>query len=143
MFDGCTSLTTAPELKAETLAGYCYGHMFSGCTNLTTAPALPATTLIHDCYSNMFQGCTSLTAAPTLSAKKLEAGCYKQMFYNCSNLSVIKMYATTNINALQCLFEWVKGVKQDNGFFHKNSITSLTPGESGIPIYWHVIDENL
>ena len=34
MFVGCTSLTTAPELSAETLAQSCYMEMFSGCTSL-------------------------------------------------------------------------------------------------------------
>jgi hypothetical protein len=45
MFDGCTSLTTAPALPATTLAANCYSYMFYGCTSLTSAPALPATTL--------------------------------------------------------------------------------------------------
>ena len=36
MFSGCTSLTSAPELPATTLARYCYGNMFSGCTKLNT-----------------------------------------------------------------------------------------------------------
>ena len=34
MFQGCTSLTQAPELPATTLASYCYYSMFSGCTSL-------------------------------------------------------------------------------------------------------------
>lgn len=34
--------------------------MFNGCTSLTTAPELPATTLAQGCYSNMFKGCSSL-----------------------------------------------------------------------------------
>jgi hypothetical protein len=34
--------------------------MFRGCTSLTTAPELPATTLASNCYHGMFQGCTSL-----------------------------------------------------------------------------------
>lgn len=33
-FRGCSSLTTAPELLANTLTDYCYMDMFSGCTNL-------------------------------------------------------------------------------------------------------------
>ena len=42
----------------------CYDSMFEGCTNLTSAPELPATTLTTDCYLGMFKGCTSLTTAP-------------------------------------------------------------------------------
>ena len=36
MFNGCTALTTAPELPATTLANSCYQNMFSGCYNLNT-----------------------------------------------------------------------------------------------------------
>ena len=43
MFDGCTSLTQAPELPATKLADHCYGNMFFNCTSLTKAPELPAT----------------------------------------------------------------------------------------------------
>ena len=39
---------------------YCYCRMFSGCTSLTTAPELPATTLASSCYSYMFQSCRKL-----------------------------------------------------------------------------------
>lgn len=48
-------------LKADgsrTDAGtYCYYSMFQGCSSLTTAPELPATTLANYCYYSMFQGC--------------------------------------------------------------------------------------
>ena len=87
MFQGCTSLTTAPELTATTLANYCYQNMFNGCTSLTTAPVLPATTLAQGCYTHMFQGCTSLTTAPELPATTLAQGCYADMFRDCSALT--------------------------------------------------------
>ena len=66
LFEYCTSLTTAPELPATTLANNCYYSMFNGCTSLTSAPELPATTLADYCYNGMFQGCLSLTTAPTI-----------------------------------------------------------------------------
>ena len=44
MFYGCTSLTTAPELPATTLADYCYGSMFQGCSNLNHIKAMFTTT---------------------------------------------------------------------------------------------------
>ena len=88
MFYGCTSLTTAPALPATTLAGKCYYRMFSGCTSLATAPALPATTLTISCYDMMFQGCTSLTTAPELPATKLAKSCYEYMFYGCTSLKI-------------------------------------------------------
>lgn len=44
MFRDCTSLTTAPELPATTLADYCYDGMFRGCTKLNYIKALFTTT---------------------------------------------------------------------------------------------------
>ena len=88
MFDGCKSLTTAPELPATTLAGGCYQYMFYDCTSLTSAPELPATTLATNCYSSMFSGCTSLTTAPALPATTLQYGCYDSMFQGCTGLKI-------------------------------------------------------
>ena len=88
MFNGCTSLTKAPELPATILAGTCYEYMFSGCTSLTQAPALPATTLANYCYRYMFNGCTSLTKAPALPATTLADFCYECMFKGCTSLKI-------------------------------------------------------
>ena len=102
MFNGCTSLTTAPELPATTLAAYCYSNMFNGCTGLTTAPELPATTLANYCYYNMFQNCTNLTTAPSiLPATTLVRGCCAYMFYNCRNLTTAPELPATTL-AQQC-----------------------------------------
>ena len=97
MFYNCTSLTTAPELPATTLAEDCYMYMFSDCTSLTTAPELPATTLAEDCYESMFSDCTSLTTAPEeLPATTLAYNCYESMFYNCTSLTTApELPATT------------------------------------------------
>ena len=96
MFDGCTGLTSAPELPATTLATSCYNQMFSGCTGLTSAPELPATTLSTVCYRSMFSGCTGLTSAPELPATTLATSCYLQMFSGCTGLtSAPELPATT------------------------------------------------
>lgn len=90
MFDGCTNLTTAPELPATTLIINCYAYMFRGCTSLTTAPELPATTLASYCCQYMFQGCTSLTTAPELHATTdIEFMSCSHMFQGCTNLITI------------------------------------------------------
>ena len=62
LFSGCTYLVSACDLKlpSTTLASSCYYCMFQGCTRITTAPELPATALTNNCYKSMFQGCTSL-----------------------------------------------------------------------------------
>ena len=103
MFQGCTSLTTAPELPATTLAEWCYRGMFKNCTSLTKAPELPATTLAERCYYDMFSGCSSLVNAPTLPATTLAGYCYYGMFSGCSSLvSAPELPATT-------LAEWCYG----------------------------------
>ena len=139
MFNGCTSLTTAPELPATTLAEICYYEMFRGCTGLTTAHELPATTLADSCYGNMFMNCTNLTTAPELPATTLVYRCYSSMFSGCSNLNYIKMLAT-DISAGQCLFSWVWGVSATGTFVKSSSMTSLPTGASGIPSGWTVQD---
>ena len=90
MFNGCTSLTTAPSLPATTLPRYCYYYMFYGCTSLTTAPSLPATTIPSNsfsCYGSMFRNCTSLTTAPSLPATTISDSGYSYMFYGCTSLT--------------------------------------------------------
>ena len=139
MFQGCTSLTTAPELPATTLADWCYSNMFNGCTSLTTAPVLPATTLTNGCYDSMFNGCTSLTTAPELPATTLTYSCYSNMFYGCSSLNNITMLAT-DISASGCLLTWVYGVAPTGTFTKAAEMTTLPAGQSGIPEGWTVVD---
>ena len=80
---------TLGDMVAPTsLANYCYNAMFEGCTSLTTAPELPTTTLADNCYRQMFEGCTSLTTAPELPATALYYGCYRFMFSGCTSLKV-------------------------------------------------------
>ena len=99
MFDNCTSLVNAPELPATTLTKGCYQGMFNGCKSLVSAPELPATTLTRDCYYNMFNGCKSLVSAPELPALELEYGCYDSMFNNCTSLvNAPELPATTLAN---------------------------------------------
>lgn len=97
MFEGCTSLTTAPELPATTLENDCYSDMFYDCTSLTTAPELPATTLAPECYFSMFNGCESLTTAPDLPATALTNYCYANMFNGCTNLTTAPNLPATTL----------------------------------------------
>ena len=108
LFNGCTQLTSAPELPAMELGVLCYLRMFSGCSSLTQAPALPATTLSNSCYYGMFWQCTSLTQAPELKAETLVNNCYCGIFYGCTNLSSVTMLATDGFDADNCLNDWLK-----------------------------------
>ena len=87
MFNGCTSLTQAPDLPATSLEPRCYENMFRNCTSLTQAPSLPATSLESNCYHGMFRNCTSLTQAPNLPATSLAWNCYQFMFNSCTSLT--------------------------------------------------------
>ena len=136
MFQGCTSLTTVPELPATTLADYCYTAIFKDCSNLTTTPVLPATTLASYCYDSMFSFCEGLTTVPLLPATTLVTYCYPGMFYGCTSLTYIKMLAT-DIRAENCLGNWVKDVST-TGTFIKHPDANLPRGASGIPSGWTV-----
>ena len=62
LFAGCTGLTTAEYLvlPTTTLPMHVYSSMFEGCTSMGTAPVLPARTLTNSCYNEMFSGCNGL-----------------------------------------------------------------------------------
>ena len=139
MFQGCSSLTTAPALPAESLAERCYANMFSECEKLSTAPALPSTTLAPGCYKKMFSDCSSLTTAPTLPATKLESECYYNMFSYCGNLSSITCLAT-DISAPGCTDNWVESVSGSGTFTKASGMTGWSTGNKGIPSGWPVVD---
>ena len=112
--------------------------MFQGCSNLTTAPELPATTLAPGCYCNMFEGCSNLTTAPELPATTLAPSCYKMMFCYCSSLNSITC-AATDISAEGCTEDWLYDVAY-SGTFTTPSSTEWSNGDSGIPDGWNRVN---
>lgn len=140
MFNNSTGLQEANKIiLPSNVVATCYSNMFQGCTSLTTAPELPATTLEGNCYSHMFDGCTSLTTAPELPANRLKAWCYAFMFQGCMSLNYIKCLAT-DISAGSCTYYWLSGVSPTGTFVKKAGVTWPT-GNSGIPSGWTVIEE--
>ena len=137
LFGDCTSLTTAPELPATTLAANCYSGMFRVCTSLTTAPALPATVLMPSCYNLMFYGCTSLTTAPELPATTLEVSCYAGMFQSCSNLNYVKAMFIKAPFSGSILSNWLNNVSS-TGTFIKSKDATWTNDQAKIPTGWTV-----
>ncbi len=108
LFYKCSVLTSAPELPATTLAGYCYDGMFYNCSSLKTAPVLPAEALADHCYYNMFEGCKSLTSAPDLPAKTLASYCYEYMFSGCTSLDTAPNLPATTL-ASKCYMAMFSG----------------------------------
>ena len=137
MFQGCTGLTSAPELPATTLAESSYQYMFQGCTSLKTAPTLPAKTLASDCYQYMFDGCTSLITAPVLPAETLANWCYEGMFKGCSSLNYIKAMFTTTPSTTYTN-NWVSGVASSGTFVKNSAATWNVTGVNGIPERWTI-----
>lgn len=140
MFDGCTHLTSAPELPATKLKDYCYFEMFNGCKWLTSAPKLPATTLAERCYTKMFQGCTNLTSAPELPAKELVDHCYVLMFKGCSKLRYVKALFTTEPSE-DTTRDWLSGVAASGTFVKSQNATWNVTGALGIPEGWKTVTQ--
>lgn len=91
LFDGCTSLTTAPSLTARSIRGYSYYKMFLGCTALKVAPDITSELEMieapaYHCCASMFEGCTSLVKAPLLPTNRVQEYCYSNMFNGCTSL---------------------------------------------------------
>ena len=137
LFYACSTLKTVSSnfLSATILSPWCYSSMFDGCSSLTIAPELPATTLAKYCYNYMFYNCTSLTTAPVLRATTLAEYCYACMFYGCSRLNYIEMLAT-NISATSCLTNWVVGVATTGTFVKNVNATWNVIGNNGVPTGW-------
>lgn len=53
--------------NSNTLTDFAFYNLFQGCTSLTTAPELPATTLKISCYNTMFRACTQLNKITMLA----------------------------------------------------------------------------
>ncbi len=68
-------------LPATELAKGCYSHMFQGCSSLTTAPVLCATTLAENCYYDMFNGCSSLNSITCLATNISAEECTSNWVY--------------------------------------------------------------
>lgn len=62
LFKGADDLKNAKQLilPSTELTNSCYKDMFNGCSGLTTSPDLNASTLEDNCYESMFSGCSSL-----------------------------------------------------------------------------------
>lgn len=140
LFNNCSTLQSVSSdfLPATILSESCYSGMFQGCTSLTEAPELPATILASYCYSYMFGDCTSLVTAPALPATSLAQSCYQKMFLNCTKLNYIKaLFTTTSTTANTS--NWVNGVSSTGTFVKSKDATWNVTGNNGIPNGWTVI----
>lgn len=105
MFQGCTSLTTAPTITLSgPIQNAVCAYMFQGCSSLTK---VEGTFSISDFSSGsqhfayMFMDCTLLTEIPTfvITTQKAGSGCYCGMFQNCKTLTSIPSELTSNLTS--------------------------------------------
>lgn len=83
MFQNCVNMTLPPAILPATSLGYdCYAKMFQGCTSLRSAPELPAETLGSQSYRMMFYLCSSLNYVKCLAKNIYETSQYGQKLYN-------------------------------------------------------------
>lgn len=119
--------------SVTSLSEYCFFALFNSCTTLITAPELPATTLAKCCYRGMF-AFSSIVTAPELPAPTLATECYMNMFYSASNFSSITTMMT-DISALNCISSWLYLVSLTGDFYCPAELT-IPAGGSGIPSGW-------
>ncbi len=142
LFEGCTNLTSAPDLPATTLSSDCYAAMFKSCTSLTSIPeALPATTLYEYSYKDMFSGCTSLTAGPTIMATTLARYSMWDMFEMCSLLAAVEVRLTAWSGA--DTQEWMEQVSSTGTFRCPAALgtnETIQRGQNYCPDGWTVVN---
>ena len=148
MFQGCSNLTTAPNLPATTLEDECYSSMFKSCKKLETIPAvLPATTAKKECYKSMFQDCVLIEHSPIIRLEGLAENCCREMFSGCTALnSVTAMF----LDAPQSDYtlQWLNGVASDGTFYKNpsaswNSASGFTRGVTTVPSGWDIENASL
>ena len=141
-FKNHINLTDASALIMPMLkcSDSCYKSLFEGCTSLVSAPALPATTMAKQCYRNMFMNCTSLVNAPELMAENINGNCYQRMFTGCSSLTLIKMNSKTYQSGafISDGTTWVAGVAAEGEIWLNPAIKKSNSYQAVIPTGWTV-----
>lgn len=97
LFRGCSSLTgfTLPPNKP-----FSCREMFNGCTSLTTIPEMD-TSYVNDMYY-MFDYCSSLTVIPPIDTSNVNT--MVNMFADCDSLSEIPVMDTSNVTEMYGMF---------------------------------------
>lgn len=87
LFYGDSNLMSAGELKLPwtILRVSCFQSIFNGCSSLTKAPELPATTLVDNCYYALFNGCSKLSEVTCLATNISATGATTNWLSGCSS----------------------------------------------------------
>lgn len=147
IFNGCTSMTTPPDLSGLTsVATYGLSNIFNSCYSLTTPPDLSGLTSIgSNGLRNIFFGCISLTTGPDLSnVTSISQNGLESAFYGCSKISTVTTPNISDLTQNNVLNNWlsnagteVTGTKVVNV---PTGATITTNSYSGIPTGWTRVD---
>lgn len=100
MFNGCTNLTTIPQLNTGNVTDM--NHMFEGCSNLTSIPLLDTSNVTGTGVLGMFKGCSNLTSIPQLNISNVTRT--SSMFEGCTSLTTIPLLDTSNATSIGGMF---------------------------------------
>ena len=98
MFRGCTSLTTVPEMDVSKVTDMFY--MFAYCSSLTTVPEMDVSNVTD--MNSMFRGCTSLTTVPKMDTSKVTT--LSDMFRGCTSLTTVPEMDTSKVKYMDYMF---------------------------------------
>jgi len=86
------TLVDHKNYKTADMSKVRFSYLFNGCTSLTTAPEIPANTLVYGCYYQMFYGCKELNSV-TIKAKENNATyAFFRWLNNVANTGTIRKY---------------------------------------------------
>ena len=116
MFNGCSSLTTPPDMSNVTTIGYngCY-NMFNNCKKLTKAVELNSlnpnniTSSNKDVFKEMYKGCTSLTEGIIYNVENSGNGYTSgdNIYKGCTNLQNVKVYGNMKYTSSTTLYDYL------------------------------------
>lgn len=137
MFQGCTSLVTAPDILAISVGIMALSNMFRGCTSLEEPPAIRVTTISnpgynYDPFDHMFADCSSLKTIPYIPITSIPVWTMNYTFQNCTSLRSADLShivsTATGQGAFNYLFDGCTSLSEIN-------LSSHVPSGSSSPYY--------
>ena len=99
MFDGCSSLTSVPDLDTAQVTDM--RSMFFGCSSLTSVPAMDTSNVTS--MEGMFSGCAALVSVPDMDTSNVTSMAY--MFANCAALTTAPEMDTAKVTTMSSMFD--------------------------------------
>ena len=118
---------------------WAYLRLFYQCSSLVTAPQLRATELSRSSYDAIFCWCTSLQIVPEILATTLAPGCFAFAFQHCHVLSSL----TVNFTSFTGTDYWIEDTSSSGTFYCPTALgtnETITRGNNNCPTNWTVVN---